>query len=56
MTNYNQVISSSRAYKIILQDKKQNKFSHTYLLVSEDQDYCLAFAAEQKGEDLENKK
>lgn len=44
MTNYNQIINSSKAYQIILQDKKQNKLSHTYLFVSEDQDYCLAFA------------
>lgn len=44
MTNYNQVIENSKAYKIILQDKKQDKLSHTYLLISEDQEYCHAFA------------
>lgn len=44
MTNYNQVIENSRAYKLILQDKMQNKLSHTYLFISEDQEYCHAFA------------
>lgn len=44
MINYNQVIENSKAYKIILKDRSEDKLSHTYLLVSEDQDYCHAFA------------
>lgn len=44
MINYNQVIENSKAYKIILKDWSEGKLSHTYLLVSEDQNYCHAFA------------
>lgn len=46
MVNYNGVIQNSKAFNIVLKDKKQDKLSHTYLLLSEDQDYCCAFAKE----------
>lgn len=46
MINYDKVIKDSRAFNIILKDKEQNKLSHTYLLISEDQNYCHAFAKE----------
>ena len=44
MVNYEKVILETKAFKTFLQDMKSNRLSHTYLLVSEDQDYALSFA------------
>ena len=44
MANYNEVINKSKAYKTIVKDKESGRLSHTYILVSEDQDYAVEFA------------
>lgn len=44
MIDYEQAILSSRAFKTILKDDKSLRLSHTYLLVSEDEEFLFAFA------------
>lgn len=44
MANYDEVISKSKAYKMVLKDKDSQRLSHTYILISEDQDYALELA------------
>ncbi len=42
--DYRQAILSTNAYRIVCQDKKLSRLSHTYLLLSEDVDYAFEFA------------
>lgn len=44
MVNYNNVIADSRAFRAVYQDKISGRLSHTYLLISEDQEYAHSFA------------
>ncbi len=44
MVDYSEVIKQSKAYEMVIKDKASQRLSHTYLLVSEDQDYAFAFA------------
>ena len=44
MVNYDEVINKSKAFNLVLKDKKNNRLSHTYIIISEDQDYALEFA------------
>jgi len=44
MINYVDAIKKTNAYSTIIKDLQNNKLSHTYLLVSEDQEYARQFA------------
>ena len=57
MANYENVINKSKAYKMVLKDKDANRLSHTYILISEDQDYAFEFAKKMASVmlDVENK-
>lgn len=44
MVDYKNVIVESKAFKAVYQDKISNRLSHTYLLISEDQEYAHSFA------------
>lgn len=44
MVSYKNAIKNTKAYNTVLTDKKCDRLSHTYLLVSEDMDYCKEFA------------
>lgn len=44
MDIYTSAIESSKAFNLVLKDKKGGRLSHTYLLCSEDMDYIKAFA------------
>ena len=44
MASYSEVINKSGAYKMVLKDRANGRLSHTYILVSEDQEYAFEFA------------
>lgn len=44
MVNYKEAILKTNAYKTLLKDKESGRLSHTYLLLSEDMEYCRQFA------------
>lgn len=44
MVNYIEAIEKTNAYRTVIRDNSVNRLSHTYLLISEDMEYCKAFA------------
>jgi len=44
MVSYKNAIKNTKAYNTVLTDKKYDRLSHTYLLVSEDMNYAKEFA------------
>ena len=44
MANYKQAILKTNAYNTLMKDSGSGRLSHTYLLLSEDMEYCKQFA------------
>lgn len=53
MLNYKEAILKTNSYKTVLKDKESGRLSHTYLLLSEDMQYCKHFAKEMAREILD---